>query len=239
MSTPTEDRAETSRPEQLVLELGHRPALGAEDFLVSGSNDAAVGHIDAWPHWSHPAAVVSGPARSGKSHLAHVWQLRSGAALLSASELSDGAVALLERAGAICVEDIDRGIANERVLFHLLNLVREQGRSILMTTRALPGEISITLPDLRSRLRASPVVRIEAPDEALLKAVLVKLFADRQLVIEPHVIDHLARHVDRSIEAAERVVAAADHLALSRGRRVTRALAAEALQSVAEALDGE
>jgi chromosomal replication initiation ATPase DnaA len=118
------------------------------------------------------------------------------------------------------------------VLFHVLNLAREKGASVLITTETPPGDLAIELPDLRSRLRGLPLVMIEAPDEALLKAVLVKLFADRQLPVEPHVIAHLALHMDRSMDAANRVVEAADRLALARQRRVTRALAAEALEWV-------
>ncbi len=132
----------TSRePEQLVLDLPHRQALGAEDFLVSSSNRASVDLVDSWPAWSHPAAIVAGPERSGKSHLVHVWQLRSKAEIVSAASISDASVALFERVPALAVEDIDRGIADERVLFHLLNLAREKKRSILLTSRALPGEI--------------------------------------------------------------------------------------------------
>jgi chromosomal replication initiation ATPase DnaA len=118
------------------------------------------------------------------------------------------------------------------VLFHLLNLTREKGYSILITSRAAPGDVDITLPDLRSRLRALPLAMIEAPDEALLRAVLVKLFADRQLDVEPHVIGYLALHIDRSMQAANEVVAEADRLALAKQRRVSRTVATEALQTV-------
>lgn len=226
-------------PEQLVFDLPHRQALGAEDFLVSGSNRAAVDLVDRWPDWSHPAAVVAGAARTGKSHLVHVWQLRSGAEILSAQELTDASVARFEDAAALAVEDIDRGIADERVLFHLMNLARERRRTILLTSRAMPGELEIKLPDLRSRLRAAPVVAIDVPDDNLLKAVLIKLFTDRQLVIEPHVVNHIALHMERSIGSAEEVVAAADRMALALGRRVSRAVAAEALRSVAQTHDAD
>lgn len=224
-----------SRPEQLVLDLPHRPALALEDFLVSASNEAAVALIDTWPQWTTRAALVVGPPGSGKSHLTNVWRLRSGAGHWSAAALSEAAVASLETHGAIAVEDIDRGIADERIFFHLLNLVKEKGFALLATSRLAPGELDIPLPDLRSRLRALPLVRIEPPDDDLLKAILVKLFADRQLTVEPHVISHLALHMERSFEAAQRLVETCDQLALARQRRVTRALAAEALGRSGEA----
>jgi chromosomal replication initiation ATPase DnaA len=224
----------TAAPRQLVLDLAHRQALGEEDFLVSRSNAAAVELIDAWPHWSHPAAAVVGPQGSGKSHLANVWRLRSAGHLVPASELSDAVVAALAERSALVVEDLDRGIADERALFHLLNRARESSVFVLLTSRQAPGDMDFRIPDLRSRLRALPVVDLQPPDETLLKAVLVKLFCDRQLNVEPAVIDYLSVRMERSMEAANRVVAAVDRLALAMHRKVTRPLAAEALATLGE-----
>lgn len=226
-------------PEQLVLALPHRAAQEAEDFLVSRSNTAAVELVDAWPGWALPAALVVGPAGSGKSHLANVWRLRSGADVVTAARLTEAAVGVFEGRGALVVEDIDRGVGNEQVLFHLLNLAREKQGAILLTSRVAPGEIEITLPDLRSRLRAIPPVFIEAPDDALIRSVLVKLFADRQLEVEPHVVSHIARHMERSMAAALAVVAACDRLSLAMQRKVTRAVATAALAEAGEGGDDE
>jgi chromosomal replication initiation ATPase DnaA len=219
----------TAAPRQLVLDLAHRQALGAEDFLVSRSNAAAVELVDRWPDWPHPAAVVIGTQGSGKTHLAHVWQLRSSAGLVAASDLRDAGVASLADGGALVVEDLDRGIAEEQALFHLLNRARESKLAVLLTSRVAPGDLSFAVPDLRSRMRALPVVEVQPPDEALLKSVLVKLFADRQLTVEPPVIEYLSLRMERSMEAANRLVATIDRLALAMHRKVTKPLAAEAL----------
>jgi len=229
----------TATPSQLVLDLAHHPALEAEDFLVSRSNQAAADFIDRWPDWPSASAVVVAPARAGKTHLANVWRLKCGAGRLEAKRICEADVACLS--GPLLIEDLHAGIDEERVLFHLLNLAREQRRSLLMTSRVPPGELSVTLPDLRSRLRALPVVAIEPPDEALLKAVLVKHFADRQLAVEPHVIGYIALHMEQSMEAAATVVAEIDAAALSSQRRVTRALVQQVLaaQRLAEHLPGE
>ena len=224
----------TAAPRQLVLDLAHRQALGAEDFLVSSSNAAAVEMIDRWPDWPHPASIVGGPQGAGKSHLANVWRLRSRAGLVAAAALEDARVAALEPGSALVVEDVDRGIADEQALFHLLNRARESKLAILLTSRTAPGELEFRIPDLRSRLRALPHVEVQPPDEALLKAVLVKLFSDRQLNVEPAVIDYLALRMERSMAAASRIVAAIDRLALAMHRKVTRPLAAEALASLGE-----
>lgn len=229
--------AEKMQPPQLVFDLPHRQAQGMEDYLLSRSNAAAVELVDRWPKWVHPAAVVVGPQGAGKTHLAHVWAARSGAGSIPAADLSDDTIALLSRHGALVVEDIDRTAFDHRVLFHLLNLTREKGFTLLVTSRQAPGELDIALPDLRSRLRALPLATIEAPDEPLLKAVLVKLFADRQLDVEPHVIGYLALHMERSMQAASEVVAEADRLALAKQRRVSRAVAAEALANAARPVD--
>lgn len=224
----------TAVPRQLVLNLPHRQALGEEDFLVSHSNEAAVELIDRWPGWPHPACVVSGPEGSGKSHLANVWRLRSRADVIAALELTDAFTAGLPERSSVVVEDLERGIGDEQALFHLLNRARESKLSVLFTTRAAPGDLKVAIPDLRSRLRALPVVALDAPDEPLLKAVLVKLFSDRQLNVEPAVIDYLSLRMERSMQAAALIVATIDRLALAMHRKVTRPLAAEALAVLAD-----
>jgi chromosomal replication initiation ATPase DnaA len=219
----------TVTPGQLILDLPHRPALGAEDFLISQSNLAAADIIDRWPHWPQSSLAVVAPARAGKTHLANVWRLKSGAARLEASVLREGDVAEAAKCSALLVEDLHAGIADERLLFHLLNLVREHKLSMLLTSRVAPGELTLGLPDLRSRLRALPLVTVAPPDEALLKAVLVKHFIDRQLAVEPPVIGYLALHMEQSMEAAATIVAEIDRVAMTSHRKVTRALAAEVL----------
>ena len=218
---------------QLVLDLSLRPALGVEDFLVAPSNQNALDMIDRWPDWPHWAVVVVGPAQCGKTHLANVWRLKSSARCVQGGDINDGEVAELKKAGALLVENVEAGISDERSLFYLLNVAREEKLSILLTSRRAPGDLDIALPDLRSRMRALPVVAIDAPDDALLKAVLVKHFADRQLLVEPHVVDTIARHMDRSMAAAQRIVAEIDRRGLADRRKLTRTLAAEVLADLA------
>jgi chromosomal replication initiation ATPase DnaA len=216
-------------PAQLLLDLPHRAALGAHDFLISPSNHAAADMVDLWPAWPQASVVVVAPPHAGKTHLGNVWRLKSGATRLEAHSLREADVPAAAAHGAVLVEDLHAGIADERALFHLLNLVREHKLSMLLTSRTPPGEIDATLPDLRSRLRALPLVAIEAPDEVLLKAVLVKHFADRQLAVEPGVIAYIALRMERSMEAAAMIVADIDRAAMAAHRKVSRTLAAESL----------
>lgn len=220
---------------QLTLDLPHRAALGAEDFLVSDCNLAAVKLIDAWPEWQEPVQLLTGPAASGKTHLVRVWQERSGAEALDPAHLGIALIDRLPSGAAIAVEDADRGGYDEKTLFHLLNLAREKTLYVLLTARSRPNRWETALPDLASRLSAVPATEIGAPDEALLRTVMLKHFADRQLDIDPKVLAFLALRVDRSLEAAARAVEAVDRAALASGRKITRQLVAEALQGTASA----
>jgi chromosomal replication initiation ATPase DnaA len=224
---------------QLVLDLPHRPALGASDFLIGPSNQAAADMIDLWPNWPQASVAVVAPPHAGKTHLANVWLLRSGAKRLEARTLTEADVPAATAYGAVLVEDLHAGIADERALFHLLNQVREHKLSMLLTSRIPPAEIEPRLPDLRSRLRALPVVTIAPPDEVLLKAVLVKLFTDRQLAVEPGLIGYLAMRMERSMEAAATIVAEIDRAAMVSHRKVTRALAAEVLERLTQPPDAD
>ncbi len=191
-----------TRPDQLTLDLGHRPALGREDFLVAPCNADAVAWIDRWPDWPGPALVIHGPAGCGKSHLAQVWRARSGTS-----------------AGSV-VEDADRP-DDDVALFHRFNRHAEEGGHMLLTARTPPARWPDRLPDLVSRLAAAPTVAIGPPDETLITQVVVKLFADRQLDIGPDVVAYLATHMERSFESARNLVAAADTAALAAKRAVT------------------
>ncbi len=219
----------TASPTQLTFNLAPRPALGAEDFLVSASNEMALRTIERWPDWSHHAVVLAGPAQSGKSHLGQVWRLASGAARIAACDIVEAHIERLQQSKALLIENLEDGIGNERVLFHMFNTSREHGHSLLLTTRRPPSEMVIALPDLRSRLLAVPLVVIVAPDETLLQAVLVKHFSDRQLVVDPSVISYIALRMERSMAMAEAIVAAVDERALASHRKVTRPLVAEVL----------
>jgi chromosomal replication initiation ATPase DnaA len=195
--------------------------------------------VDLWPNWPQASVVVVAPAHAGKTHLGNVWRLKSGAARLEAATLREADVAGAAVHAAVLVEDLHAGIGDERALFHLLNLVREHKLSMLLTSRTAPGEIEAALPDLRSRLRALPVVTIAPPDEALLKAVLVKHFTDRQLAVEPGVIAYIALRMERSMEAAAALVAEIDRAAMAAHRKVTRALAAQVLAQSPGAESGD
>jgi chromosomal replication initiation ATPase DnaA len=216
---------------QLPLDLGFRPALGRADFLVVPCNEAAIAWLDRWPHWPGPALALYGPAGSGKTHLGEVWRARSGAASIDPRALTPASVPhLLGAAKAAVVDDADR--AGEEALLHLHNLLAERHGHLLVVAREPPSRWGIKLADLRSRLLAAPAVAVAAPDEAVLGAVLVKLFADRQLEIGQEVVAYLLVQIDRSFAAAREAVAALDAASLAEGRAVTVPLARTVLSQL-------
>jgi len=218
------------RDRQLAFDLPHVPALDADDFMLSACNTDAMRLIESWPDWSARCALIAGPAGAGKSHLVNVWRERSNARVIPAATVSEQLVNRFD-GGALAVEDVDRFLDDERALFHLLNLSRERRFDILLTARTLPGAWPVQLDDLRSRLRSIPFAQIGAPDDALLRAVLVKLFDDRQLSAPPAVIDYLLHRMERSMTAAADLVARMDKAALAERRRITQRFAARFLEA--------
>lgn len=216
---------------QLALELPFEERRGSEDFFVGPSNEAAWAAVEAWPDWPDPLLVLVGPEGSGKSHLAGIWAERAHAWRRSADAIADAPH--LASAGALVIEDIDRGAVDEASFFHLLNMMRDRDGFILATARSEPSRWRLATPDLASRIRRAPLARIAAPDDALLRALLVKLFLDRQLTVDTAVIETIIARSERSFAAARRVVEALDQAGLSLGRRITRAMA----QTVIESLD--
>ena len=217
---------------QLAFEFSPQPSYGDDDFLLAPSNAAANALVQAWPGWPDPVLALVGAKGSGKSHLAAIWARRAHAVLVPPDAVSAEADLGEFYGRHILLEDAER-VSDEKGLFHLFNLVQESRATMLMTAKAEPELWGVRLPDLRSRLRRAPVARIEPPTDDLVRAVLVKLFDDRQLAVEANVIDYLALRIDRSLDAAREIVAALDAEALARGRAVGRGLAADVIAKLA------
>jgi chromosomal replication initiation ATPase DnaA len=216
-------------PRQLALALDHAESYAREDFFVGPSNEAPFRLVCSWPDWPANALAVIGPEGSGKTHLAMIWAEMAGARIIAARALRDADVPNALATGALVVEDAG-GDADDRALFHLINLAREEKASLLFTARIAPAAWPVTIPDLLSRLRALPVTTLQAPDDSLLRAVIVKLAIDRQLALDESVVTFIATRIERSFTAARAAVIALDNEALRQRRAPTRALAAEILR---------
>lgn len=221
-------------PRQLPLELPHRAEMGREAFLTGAANEAAIALIDRWPDWPERGALITGPEGSGKSHLVEIWRAKTGATVVAAANLRAGDADRLVTGGAVAVEDLHAGEVDEQALFHLLNLVVERKAAVLLTSQVKAPELLVQLADLASRLRAAQPVELFAPDDDLLRRVLTKLFADRQLTVEPAVIDYVVLRMERSLQAANAIVERLDREALAEGRAVTRQFAGTALAAMFE-----
>ncbi|MFN3132382.1 hypothetical protein [Roseibium sp.] len=218
-------------PRQLPLDLPHDAALGREDYLVGKSNQAAFELLERWPDWPSPVIILAGPVGSGKTHLVEAFRDETGAEVIQARDLTEAGVSALVSAPACVVEDAHRGV-NNTALFHLLNAARQAGKTVLITSRTWPASWKIALPDLLSRLRAATPVEVLEPDDDLLRRVLVKLFADRQIAVDIGVVDYLVVRMERSLEVALRAVDAIDREALAGRVKITKPLAGRVLETV-------
>ncbi len=220
----------TTEPRQLAFRWPNAESYAREDFLASHENLEALRRIEAWPGWPSPMQMLIGPKGSGKTHLGEIWARSSRARIVGGGAL--GAADLVALAGGpVLIDDADG--AAEAGLFHLLNLIRERGVSALITAARPPDAWGLRTPDLLSRLRLAPIVELKAPGDELLRAVLIKLFSDRQLAVDAATVNYIALRIERSLEAARAAVEKLDREALARGRPVTRALAAEVLRDEA------
>ncbi|MFD9897147.1 DnaA regulatory inactivator HdaA [Mesorhizobium sp. NPDC059025] len=220
------------RPRQLPLDLGHGTAYSRDDLVVSASNAQAATLVDRWPDWPAPVVVLAGPAGSGKTHLAEIWRDAANAVAIEAGKVAQGAAAFDGR--PVLIDDIDAAAFDQHGLFHLINNVRGAGCHLLLTARRFPAAWGTTLPDLASRLKAAATVEIHEPDDVLLAGVITKLFADRQVEVEPHVVQYLVRRIERSLATAMRVVERLDRMALEQKARITRTMAADAVSAMDE-----
>jgi chromosomal replication initiation ATPase DnaA len=217
-------------PRQIPIPLGHQPAHDRESFIVGDANRAALELIEMWPDWPAPVVILTGPPGSGKTHLADIWTNLAGGRLIKAQQFAQPDMDVTI-SGPIAIDGIDMDNVPEKALFHLMNMASEAATTLLLTSRTPVADWQVGLPDLNSRLRLAAPAELTAPDDALLRQVMVKLFTDRQLFIDKSVVDYLLLRMERSLGSASRIVSALDQAALSAGRRITRPLAADVLEA--------
>ncbi|NEX47709.1 chromosomal replication initiator DnaA [Pseudotabrizicola algicola] len=213
--------------EQLAFDLPVQAVYRREDFYASPANAHALAAVEGWRGWPGGKLLLIGPPGAGKTHLAHMWHEATGAPMVAGADLAEADLPALAAAGRVVVEDADAVAgdpATEEALFHLHNMVVPQG-SLLLTARGPARDWGLRLPDLRSRVEAASVARLEPPDDDLLSAVLAKLFADRQTVVAPSLIPWLVARMERSIAAARALVAAMDARSLAQGKPITKGTA--------------
>lgn len=223
VATPAQPRS----ADQLTLELGHTTSHAEADFLVGEGNRLAYGHVVGFPNWSGPLTLVVGPAKSGKSHLARIWAERAGADMPEVDALED--LAREGGTGPLVIEDVDRRGYDEHALFHLLNQCMRDARPLLMTAREPVANWPYKTNDVLSRARLAAHFSVSLAEDIQLSQIFVKLFGDRQVTVDPKIIEYLAARMERSPEEAFVLADLMDRLALAKGTAITRSIAAEAL----------
>ncbi|WP_018687522.1 HdaA/DnaA family protein [Ahrensia kielensis] len=217
---------------QLLLDLRGAPSLTRDDLVVSAANLNAASLIDNWPHWPSPWAVLIGAKGYGKSHLAEIWCEAAQAHRVNPSELSDVDLDEAQKGRPILIDGLSEGNFDETRTFHLMNAVRNAQQTMLITAENNPALWRLETADLRSRFKAATTVEIGEPDDALLRAVLAKLFADRQINVGPDIVEYLATRIDRSLGSANHVVNLLDREALMSKARITKPLIARVLETI-------
>ncbi len=218
---------------QLTFRWPHSPSFAREDFLPAPSNLEALKAIQLWPNWAGRMLMLVGPEGAGKSHLGAIWARAAGATSLTGEELDEQSLEACAGASAVLIDDADRASGAEALFFHLINAGLQNNVWLLLTSRTAPDAWGLNTPDLLSRLRLAPIASLAAPDIELTEAVLFKLFSDRQLQVEAHVIAYIALRIERSLGAARELVEMLDNEALTQGQRITRTMASDALREIA------
>lgn len=232
---------------QLPLEFYHRPYMNREDFMMAECNFEAFRLVDSWPNWSYFAACIYGPEGCGKTHLANIFSDKVSVlehypykipCIKAAGLTTELPRRLFETFPCLIIEDLQTNI-NQEALFHLYNMYRDEGGFVLFTSTRAPARLNFTLPDLRSRMNIVPSVEIKEPDDGLLSALLIKLFADRQITLSPEVLNYTIANMQRSFAYARKLVAEIDNISLARKRAITTAIVKEAFNNLANDTQGE
>ncbi|MGY9034177.1 MAG: chromosomal replication initiator DnaA [Rhodobacterales bacterium] len=218
---------------QLSFSLPKKETLDRDNYFVSQANQGAVSLIEDWINWPSRKLILVGSEGSGKTHLGHLWASEVGATIINATTLMEQQVSELSKA-PVLVEDINEIQRNqpvEIVLFHLHNLLYSEGHSLLMTSQILPGRLSFSLEDLQSRIEASTIAKLHPVDDDLLGAILIKMFADRQIYFSDKLLTYVLSRVERSYTAAKLFVEEVDSKAMAESRVIGKKLVRDILEA--------
>lgn len=215
---------------QLTIDFGTQASFRSEDFVITPCNRVAHEWMMRWPDWPAQCLWLCGPASSGKTHLLHLWAARSNARIATDRTPDTNPIAAFGDSSALAIDHLSlSSTADEETLFHLLNHAAHAKKWLLITHEQPPARLAVSLPDLRSRLNALPVAMLEAPDDTLLHALMIKQLADRQLSIDPDVVHYLLTRCERSCDAIARLVNRLDEASMQQKRRITLPFARQLL----------
>ncbi len=225
---------------QYLLKFAPNTYMSEEDFLVAACNETAYKTIKIWPYWQHFALNIFGPKSSGKSHLAQIWINRVQKSLprpiqipvVPASNINMKNInKYANESPFLVIENMD-GHINEEAFFHLYNHYNVPEKFILFTSEFPLSKLPLKLPDLRSRLNTVPTAEILQPDDAMLTALIAKLFNDRQIIISQEILDYILKHTERSFDFIARLIEEIDDISWTYGRAVSIPIVRDALHNL-------
>lgn len=207
-----------------------------DDLVISNSNLMAYKLINSWPNWNSSVAAIIGATGAGKSHFANVWQKMSSAIIFKPNELKEANLAIIEN-NSVLIENLEENSFIEEDLFHLFNSINQarihnQNQNILITCSNSPKNWKINLLDLASRLKTIIETYIEQPDDMLLEAILLKLFSDKQIIIDANVLSYIISNMERSFNFAIKLVELCDKYALEKHSKISKQIANIALNEL-------
>ena len=212
---------------QLYFDMPDKTALGIEDYIITESNSFAFDLISRMIKGEINQGVISGPSFSGKTHLSKILikNIGSNESLYIDRDYKK----IIEKVGSsnlIVIENIDKVLEDksEEDLFHIINFTKENDKKLLMTSCKSISNIEFKLEDLKSRLNAILEAKIMQPDDELMKLVLIKIFNDKQLLINPNVINFLKSRLERSYKSINDFIKKIDKFSLEKGKKITIAL---------------
>lgn len=212
---------------QYSLQFKPQIDFAEESYIPTDSNKDALDWINKWPNWGkgiyNNIAYLFGEKSSGKTHLAKIWQAKSGAVFVT-NRLLQGQLYFDDETNGYILEDMENFAEQEKLLFNFLNYIINSKKFLLITSNSAPSKIEFHLPDLKSRINSFLAIKIKKPDENMIGQILLKYFADRQISVSSNVINYLIHRIDRSYKNISDVAEKLDKVSLLQHRKISIAM---------------
>ena len=205
--------------DQQLIDFGISESFDENDYYVSKSNYFAKNIIDVWPNWEKKIVNLSGEKYSGKTHLSTIFKIKSNAMYLYSKKVNDHTLKQIKLSDNIIIEDLDESF-DEKLLYSIFNLVEQDNKYLLVTSKKPVDTMEFSLPDLISRLKNCIIAKIDQPDDDLIYAIILKSFSDRQIKLDNKIIDYIIKRIARSYSKMHEFIYKIDELSLKKKKSI-------------------